>query len=192
MRKLVYIATILAVSTSCQRSFVPKASVNDSTVSYRKDSIVVKDTTIIVPSQAVSAATTIDSLQSLALWLSQRQVDTSIRFYNTPNAFTNSPKLEGTIKIDRNGHVQFKCKEDSLRIELFNVTKAFLELYVSKNKSETVYLPGPEKKVPFVPNWCWWILAYVAISIGWKIAKLFFTPGTSVLDIIKHWFSKWK
>lgn len=185
--------SLISLFSSCARKAIPSVTTTDSTVVERKDSVVVKDTTIIIPAKKASMATTIDSLQQIIQQLQEENRDTVIRIPRNDSDRTDSAFM-ATVEVKRDGTVVFNCKEDSLKLVIRNLITRYLELFISKQKTTVVtkLVAGPVQIETHIPKWMWWVLAYAVCSVGWKIAKLFISPGTSILDILKHWFTKWK
>lgn len=128
------------------------------------------DTAIYVPFNPILSDTTI----------SRKHADTSLR---------------ASIFVNSEGFLRFVCKEDSLKQVIRNLTVAFTQLYVSKQKTitKTVIVPGPVKIVTQIPKWMWWWFGISLCYLLFKIVILVFTPaseGTSVLKLVTSIFKK--
>ena len=188
MKKLLTILLFAFALVSCHRGAIPSVSTNsfDSTFIERKDSSVVKDTTIIVAAKQASLATAIDSLLKIIAELRDENRDTTITVPYVRSQDTASTPIVASMYIGRDGSIRFMCKEDSLKLVIRNMTRDYLELFISKQKVKetTVLVPGPVQIETKLPKWFWYLLGFNLIYFGLKITSVFYAPTSGILKLL--------
>lgn len=195
MKKLLIISALILSATCCHRKAIPTINNSDSTFVERRDSVVSKDTVIDLQGQEIGLAAMIDSLVIVINKLKLAGVDSSIYVPIIQAAITNdtvhAQRLSASLSVNSAGNVKFICKEDSLKQVIKNLTTAYLQLYVTHTKVQTIQVPGPVQLKNVTPKWAWVLLAIAVAVIGWKITSIYYKPATTGLSFLTTLF-KWK
>lgn len=187
MHKLFYILLIASAFAACGRHTIPAVNNSDSTLIVKKDSVVTKDTTVAFPAIIIRTSVNVDSLLKIIDSLKKADADTGAYF---PYIHIIDSSLSGSIDVSSSGDIKFTCKEDSLKAVIRNLTTAYLQLYVSKQKTQVEQVPGPIQIVNHIPSWCWYLLAFMIVYFGLKIVANFVTPQNSILKTLLNLFKK--
>gem|GEM_PF-3062939 len=163
----------VSMIVSCNRHDIPAAQNKEIDTTFRKEKLVYRDTTIIVPGVSILIHDTLPCKEA------------------TYHFEKDSGNIKATVDINK-GVLTVSCKEDSLKKILLNLASDYIELYKEKNKTVTVTVPGRTVTDWYIPKWIWYLIGFNVVFFGWKIASAYLFPGNSFLGIIKHWFTKWK
>jgi len=190
VRNLITILFVVFLATSCHRKAIPDSTYQYTTSIVQKDSVIVRDTTINIPSKEVSLEFSLDSLISAQKRLQKGNVDSSYKVMKVSQKQYKDTSLKATLYMNSSGWLIFSCKEDSLKEVISNLTVAYAQLYVTKQQTKIV--PGPVQIQTHIPAWMWWWFGITLIYIIFKIGLFNFTPVTGVTSIIKFIFSNFK
>lgn len=146
------------------------------------DSVIVKDTIIKTPSRNASINTSMQDIARIIDSLSNAKSSSVVAYKKIDST------LSASVAINRNGAIQFNCKEDSLKMVIHNITTAYLQLLQMKEHTNTIQVPGPVQIEAHVPKWLLWWFIITALLMGLKITSMFFPSGKwlSVLGWFKN------
>lgn len=174
---------ICLLATACSKKILPVKATDytfekDSTGSTLKE--VYKDTVITIPGGAASITGKLKLASTNDSMLIKMPVFTPIAEISKQGIVT------AKLKVDSQGNIKVDCEADSLRHVLRNLYSSYLELWISKNKTQKVEIPVPYEVLKYKPpDWIWYVLAYaIVITI--------ITFRNPLYNFVKHRLTKWR
>lgn len=146
MKMLITILTIALLVQSCR--------VTKPVTTVFKDSIVTKETTVIKSDTTFLPGDTLEVWQAIPC--PDAYIDTVVK--------KGHSSMQVTVK---HGALYARCNTDSLQQIVDSVTTMF-ERYQSHQEVKEIPV---EKRVPYIPKWVWYLVAYTIGSTLWKLRR---------------------
>ena len=179
---LVFATSSALLFSSCHHGGIPqKDNITKQDSVLTTDSTWVRDTAFSIPGYSA------DTIIPISFFDSIYQRHANGKFIVSD---IHKGNIDNKVSVN-NGQVHFNCSTDSLqeRINWLTTHQIIKQNFrtITITKTVTNYIT-----VFKIPKWVWYLIGFNVIFFGWKLASNFLFPGSSSIDLIKHWFTAWK